>query len=92
MTVMVMMAVVMMMMMPMAIEPRGQPRPPRESRGGPTGAESGDQTKNTKEGRKSAGGRRFFQLIAIIESRALGQERAGLLQYDAVPTFESRAR
>ena len=91
MTVMVMMAVVMMMM-PMVIEPRGQPRPPRESRGGPTGTKSGDQTKNTKEGRKSAGGRHFFQLIAIIESRALGQERAGLLQYDAVPTFESRAR
>ena len=33
MTVMVMMAVVMMMM-PMVIAPRGQPRPPRESRGG----------------------------------------------------------
>eukprot|EP00959_Pyramimonas_sp_CCMP1952_P470295 9496392-Pyramimonas_sp.AAC.1 len=38
------------------------------------------------------GGKALFQLIAIIESRALGQERAGLLQYDAVPTFESRAR
>ena len=91
MTVMVMMAVVMMMM-PMVIAPPGQPRPPRESRGGPTGAESGDQTKNTKGGGSPQGGRHFFQLIAIIESRALGQERAGLLQYDAVPTFESRAR
>ena len=59
MTVMVMMAVVMMMM-PTVIEPRVQPRPPRESRGGPTGTKSGDQTKNTKEGRKSAGGKALF--------------------------------